>query len=228
MARKKARRRLPQEPEEILTLAQRSLNLVKPYLRWLLVGGGVVLLVLLGWSTYSYLTYRREAQAQAALEQVRPGLSQPDKADEILKALDRLVEEHGGTNAARLGELYRAHLLFQTRKYEEATKAYEALQAALRGKDLMNLRPLVTESLSYCYEARGDYAKAAEILKPLAEETKGAYQTVLLSHLAQLYDQAGNHEAAAALWQRLLNKAPNPALASYWKERLTAAGQKKR
>lgn len=220
MARKKARRRLPQEPEEILTLAQRSLNLVKPYLKWLILGGGVALLILLGLSGHRYLKYHREAQAQAALEKLRPRLSQAEKAEETIKALETLVRDHGGTNAARLGEFYRAHLLFQTGKYEEATRAYEALAAALGGKDLMNLRPLVTESLSYCYEARGDFSKAAELLKPVAEATKGTYQTVLLSHLALLYDRAGNREAARDVWQRLLPQAHNPALMSYWKEKL--------
>lgn len=225
MARRRPRRRPLKEPEEILTLVQRSMNWLKPYLKWFLLGGGVLLLIFLSWSSYTYYQYRRETQAQAALEQVRSHLGQPEKVEEALKALEGLIRDYQGTAAARLGEFYKAHLLFQSKKYEEATRLYEELHAALKRGDPWNLRPVVAESLSYCYEVRGDYVKAAETLKPVVEEVTGNYQSVLLSHLGLLYERAGNPKEAAAVWQRLLPQAHNPALVSYWKEKLSAGDQ---
>jgi hypothetical protein len=41
-----------------------------------------------------------------------------------------------------------------------------------------------------------------------------------LSHLALLYDKAGERKLAADAWQRLMTQSHDPALVSYWKEKL--------
>jgi predicted negative regulator of RcsB-dependent stress response len=220
MARKKPRRRGPQEPEEILNVAQQGLDYVRPYLKWLVIGGVTLALVLVGWGGYKFWQHNREARAQAALEQARPQLSQPDRAEEAIKALDALIRDYPATTAARMAELFKGHLLYQTKKYADAAKTYEKLRSALGSKDSFGWSPFVTESLSYCYEAQGDYPKAAQTLKPLVNQTSGNYQTVLLARLALLYDKAGNQKEAEDAWQRLLSQAQNPALVSYWKEKL--------
>ena len=220
MARRKPRRRGPQEPEEILSVAQQGLNYVRPYLKWLVLGGVTLALVLVGWGVYTYWQHSREARAQVALEQARPHLSQPDKAEEAIKALDTLIQDYPSTTAARMARLFKGHLLYQTKKYADAAKTYEELRSALGDQDSFGWSPFVTESLSYCYEAQGDYLKAAQTLKPLVNQSSGNYQTVLLAHLALLYDKAGNRKKAEDAWQRLLSQTQNPALVSYWKEKL--------
>ena len=220
MARKKPRSRVPQEPEEILGLAQRSLDLVRPYLKWIIAGGVALALALLGWSGYSYLKHSRETQARAALDQVRPRLSQPEQAEEAIKSQATLIQNYPATNAAQLARLFKAHLLYQTKKFAEATQMYEDLRASLKSGDPYGWGQFVTESLSYCYEAQGNWARAAQVLMPLVDQTSGNYQTVLLARLALLYDKAGDHKEASQTWQRLVKQAKNPALVSYWKERL--------
>lgn len=226
MARRRPRRRVIQEPEEILSLAQRGVNVVKPYLKWLILGITALVLVLLGWGGQAYLKRSREARAQAALEQVRPRLSQPEQAGEAIKTLDALIRDYPSTTAGLMARLYQGHLLYQTKKYADAARAYEELRTALGSRDPMNLGPFVTESLSYCYEDQGEYVRAAQTLKPVAEQARGGYQTVLLARLALLYDKAGNPKEAALIWEKLLSQAQNPALLSYWKEKLTGVEAK--
>lgn len=223
MARRKPRRRGPQEPEEILGAAQQTLEYIRPYLKWLISAGVILALVFLGWSGYAYLQHSREANAQAALEQVRPKLNQPDQAPEALKDLDALISQYPSTKAAQMARLFKGHLLYQTEKYADAAKTYEELRSALGNQEPCGWEPFVTESLSYCYEAQGDYAKAAQTLKPLVDRVGGNYQTVLLSRLALLYDKAGNRPEADMVYQRLLSQTKNPALASFWKERLASS-----
>jgi len=224
MARRKPRRRAPQEPEEILSLAQRSLDVLRPYLKWLITGGLVVALGLLGWSGYVYLKHSRETRARATLEQVRPRLSQPEQAEEAIKALDAIIRDYPSTTSAHMARLVKAHLLYQTGKIADATRMYEQLQASLGKGDPYGLSQFMAESLSYCYENQGDWAKAAQVLKPVVDQSSGNYQTVLLARLALLYDKAGNHKEAGQAWERLLSQAQNPALVSYWKERLAGVG----
>jgi len=185
-----------------------------------------VALVVLGWGGYSYLKHSRETRAQAALDKVRPRLSQPEQADEAIKSLTTLIRDYPSTNAAQIARLFKAHLLYQTKKFPEATRMYEELRASLAKNDPYGWGSFVAESLSYCYEAQGDWARAAQVIKPLAAQARGNYQTVLLARLGMLYEKAGNQQEASQTWQQLLQQAQNPALVSYWKERLAGVGAK--
>jgi predicted negative regulator of RcsB-dependent stress response len=220
MSRRKPQFRGAKEPEELLGAAQEALDYIRPYLKWLIIGGVTLAVVLVGWGGYSYFRHSREARAQAALEKVRPELSQPDQAEAAIKALTTLIQDYPSTRAAQIARLFEAHLLYQTKKYADAARLYEEMRAAAGSQDPYAWSPFVTESLSYCYEAQGDYAKATQILNPLVDKTLGNYQTVLLAHLALLYDKAGDHKEAADAWQRLLTQSHNPALLSFWKEKL--------
>ncbi|MGQ9689135.1 MAG: YfgM family protein [Desulfobaccales bacterium] len=220
MARKKPLPRALQEPEEILSFAQQLLKYFRPYLKWLLSGSVILILILVGSSGYRYLQYIREAKAQAALDKVRPQLSQMDKADEALKALEAVIRDYPSTRSAWLARAFRGHLLYQGGKYAEAAKAYEELAAAAPSLRDYGWNPFIIESLSYCYEAEGNFTKAADTLKPLADQVGGNYQTIVLTRLALLYDKAGQREEARKIWQRLLSQSPDRGLAFIWKEKL--------
>jgi predicted negative regulator of RcsB-dependent stress response len=219
MSRRKPQFRGAREPEELLGAAQQALDYVRPYLMWIIFGCVALAAVLLIWGGYSYFQHSREAQAQAALQKVRPGLNRPDQAEAAIKSLTGVIQQYPSTQAARMALAFKAHLLYQTKKYAEAAKLYEELRSS-SGADSYAWSPFVTESLAYCYEAQGEYAQAAKTLKPLVDNALGSYQTMLLSHLALLYDKAGEHKLAADAWQRLMTQTRDPALISYWKERL--------
>uniref|UniRef100_A0A7C3V558 Tetratricopeptide repeat protein n=1 Tax=Desulfobacca acetoxidans TaxID=60893 RepID=A0A7C3V558_9BACT len=197
MDRRKPQLRQVKEPEEILSLAQQAVNYVRPYLKWLMTGAVALAVLLVAWSGYAYLQHSRESRAQAALEQTRPKLSQPEQAEEALKGLTALIQEYPSTQAAQMARVFKAHLLYQTGKYAEAAKNYEELRSSLGNPDPYGWGPFVSESLSYCYEAQGEYVKAAQTLKPLVDQAKGDYQSIMLEHLALLYDKAGNRQEAA-------------------------------
>jgi tetratricopeptide (TPR) repeat protein len=219
MARKKPQFRGPKEPQELFGAAQNALDYVRPYLKWLLLAGVSLAVVLLVWGGIGYVRHSREVKAQAALEKARPELSQPGQAEAAIKTLTTLIQDYPSTQAAQVARVFKAHLFYQTKKYADAAKLYEELRSS-SGTDPYAWSPFVTESLSYCYESQGDYAKAAQTLKPLVDQARGSYQTLLLSHLALLYDKAGERKAAEDTWERLLTQSQNPLLISYWKGRL--------
>ena len=181
MARKKPLSRGPRESEEIIGAARQALDYLRPYLPWIIGGVVALVVVLIAWSGYAYLQSSREARAQAALDKARPMLSQPEEAAGALAALDPIIKDYPSTRAALMARLFKADLLYQTKKYAEAAKEYEAVRASLGSDDPYAWSPFVTASLSYCYEAQGEYAKAAQTLKPVADEARGSYQSLVLA-----------------------------------------------
>jgi predicted negative regulator of RcsB-dependent stress response len=220
MAKITPRRRLTLDnPEEVYTLAQRLLEQVKPHAKWLIVGVAAVAVGLGAWGISGMVKERREAKAVAALTQVTPkaDLKAPDAA--AAQALEKFAREYDGTRVAREAQLMRAHLLYRLRQYSEAAKAYESL---LDGRD-PGWDTLITESLSYCYEGLGNFKKAAEVLKPVAENPSGPLKGEVRRRLAMLYEQAKEPKEAAVYWRKLLEQPPDAALVPYLQEKLAAA-----
>ncbi len=75
---------------------------------------------------------------------------------------------------------------------------------------------LIVESLSYCYEGMGNYKKAAEVLKPMVDQTSGPMQTEVIHRLAMLYDLAKEPREAAVYWRKLLEKPPDATMGSVY------------
>ena len=220
MAKISSRRKVTLDnPEEVLNLAQRLMERVKPYAKWLVVAGVVIAVGLGAWGVNARLQASREEKALAALSLVTPkaDLKAPDAA--AAQALGKFVNEYAGTRAAREAQLMRANLLYRLAQYGEAAKAYESL---LDGRD-PGWNTLVQESLSYCYEGMGNFKKAAEVLKPVAEQISGPLKSEVMHRLAMLYEQAKEPKEAAIYWRKLLDQPPDAALVPYLQEKLAAA-----
>jgi lipopolysaccharide biosynthesis regulator YciM len=220
MAKPRPRRRPGlTEPEEVLTLAQRWLEPVKKYWKYMLVLGLIIVAVALGAGINAYLQARNESRADAALAQVN--LQAPDAAPETqaVQGLENIIKEYPGTGAAREAALLRANLLYRLKNFGEAAKAYESLS-----RQDPELAPFIAESLSYCYEGLGDFKKAAAVLKPAADQVKGPFQGEVWRRLAFLYEKAGEPREAAPYWKKLL-EMPNqaPGIIPYLKEKVAAA-----
>ena len=206
-------------PEEVYSLAQRLLAPVKPYAKWLVLAGVVIAVGLGAWGVTARMQESRQEKAAAALALVTPkaDLKTPDAA--AAAALEKFVNEYAGTRAARDAQLMRANLLYGLGQYGEAATAYESL---LSGRD-PGWDTLVNESLSYCYEGMGNFKKAAEVLKPVAEQSFGPLKSESMRRLAMLYEQAKDPKEAAVYWRKLLDQPPDPALVPYLQEKLAAA-----
>ncbi len=217
------RRGLTLDEAEVRTLAQRGLDLLQKYQKWVILGAVAVTVVAAAWGLTSYFHQRRTLEAADALARLRPQLSDPGAAAEAVKQLEQLIRTYAGTDAAFEAEIFRAHLLFQTGKFEEALQAYQGLAANPRVQGDAGLKALVAESLSYCQEALGKWAEAAATLKPLLEQAGGAYRGELLRRYARLAEKAGQPTEARQAWEKLLERPPVPALVPYIKEKLAAA-----
>ncbi|MFA4903488.1 MAG: tetratricopeptide repeat protein [Desulfobaccales bacterium] len=206
-------------PEGLRDWAELRLERLKPYAKWLVLAVVVIALGLGAWGIKARMQASRDEKAAVALTQVTPKIDLNIPAVAAATDLEKFIKEHPGTPAAREAQLLRGNLLYNLQLYSEAAQAYESL---LDGRD-PGWDFLITESLSYCYEGMGNYKKAAEVLKPLVEQSVGPMRNEVISRVAMLYDQAKDPGQAAVYWRKLLEKPPDAAMASYLQEKLAAA-----
>jgi predicted negative regulator of RcsB-dependent stress response len=220
MAKATPKRRVALDsPEGIREWAQVWLEKVKPYLKWLVLAVVVIAIGLGAWGLKAKMRASRDEKAAAALTQVTPKIDLNLPVATAVSDLEKFIKRHPGTPAAREAQLMRANLLYQLQQYSEAAKAYESLQDSQDP----SFNILITESLSYCYEGMGNYRKAAEVLKPLVEQTTGSMRTEVINRLALLYERAKDPKAAAVYWRKLLEKPSDAAMTSYLQEKLAEA-----
>lgn len=219
MAKPRSRKRdFLEKPPEIFSLQLRLLQYLQDYWKWVAAGLVLVFVGLAAWGITAQLQARRHEQAGAAMARIAPLLSKPEAADEALKGLEEILKKYPGTPAALEASIFRAHLLYQEGKYQEAARAYETLALGpAAGWD-----NLIAESLSYCYEAQGDFGKAARTLQPAAEKAAGPLQTEIYRRLAMLLEKAGEPQEALKYWRKLLDKPPDPSLVPYFHEKVAA------
>jgi lipopolysaccharide biosynthesis regulator YciM len=203
----------------MLTLAQRWLEPLKKYWLYFLVLGLMAVAVALGAGIRSHLQARKEYQAAQALARVNLKAEGQAQEAQAVQGLEKVIREFPDAAAAREAELLRANLLYRLKKYAEAAKAYESLREMDPG-----LAPFISDSLSYCYEALGDYLKAVAVMKPVADQVAGPFQAEVWRRLAYLHEKAGEPREAAPYWKKLLEQ-PNqpPGALPYLKEKVAAA-----
>ncbi len=115
-----------------------------------------------------------------------------------------------------------ANLLYQEKKYGEAAAAFEAV-----AKEAPDIKILVAENLSYCYEAQKDYRKAAVVLDPLVAMPDLPYRQELQRRQGMLFEMAGEPAKAVAIYQKMLQENPSEGFAPFLQEKIKVLEAKK-
>ena len=141
----------------------------------------------------------------------------------MLKELQTIIQDYPGTGGALESRLLIANLLYQEKKYSEAAAAFEALE-----KEAPDVKILVAENLSYCYEAQKEYVKAAAVLDPLVAMPNLPYRQELQRRQGLLFELAGEPAKALAMYQKMLQENPNDSFAPFIQEKIKLLEAKKK
>lgn len=216
MAKKVTRRQTPrQDQDKFISSVHRLGEFASKNFRSILLGVTVVIGLGIGWAVIHHLQVQRAEKAADLLRAAQADISRPGETAQALAALKNLISQYPNSGAAFQARLWRANLLYQEKKYAEAGELYESL----RGRD-PGLDVLIAESLSFCYAAQKQFSQAAEVLEPLVQNSKLPYRGEVLRRQGLLYEQAGDKAKALACYRQLLKQNPDPALATYIKEKI--------
>jgi TolA-binding protein len=217
--RVRIRRKDLREPDEFETLTGRAVELAAAYRTPLAVGLAVVVaagLVALGIS--SWRASERAAAAQAF--QRTHEVFAVGRFAEAAQGFASVVEEHGGTPAGRLAQLYRAHALARQDDAAGAAAAYQEFLASGPPGPLLEQDALL--NLGRAREVTGDAAGARQAYEQAAG-LAGPYTREALLGMARLDEAAGRTEAAREVYARVLKDATEPDLRAFLSSKLPPA-----
>ena len=210
----------PKETDEFISFSQNLLEFGQKNLTYILCG---LALLLIAGAFWGYLQKRQVDRQEQAAELYQAAISQKkNDIPSILKELQTIIQDYPGTGGALESRLLIANLLYQEKKYSEAATAFEALE-----KEAPDVKILVAENLSYCYEAQKDYPKAAAVLDPLVALPNLPYRQELQRRQGLLFELAGDPAKALAIYQKMLQENPSDSFAPFLQEKIKMLEAKK-
>ena len=221
--KKISRKKLLKEPDEFISTTAKVIQFLREHRRKVTLCAVVgIALVAAGSGGYAYLRWQQgkaqviQQQAFQLYQETSNKAANPegDKAN-FKKALEKFQEAlavYSWGNVGQVSRIYIGHCLYGLKEYDQAIPAYSL---CLEGP----FRSLALNGLGYCYEAKGDYAKAAENYQIVAEGDGDPYREESMLDLARCYEALKQKEKALAVYQKALAKNPKSRLADFiqWK-----------
>lgn len=215
MAKKKiSRKELLKSPDEFLTLSERALEFVSSHKKELKIIGVAAVagaLIYLGMNTYMNFVNKKgqEALNIASLSFSKIDIARPDtgKLKETEELYRKVVNEHGFSRAAELALPQIGYIKFLSREYDEAVEFYKEFLDDVSGEP--QYESLARLATSACYEAKGDFKNAIEILNPALEYSDEVFGETAMINLARLYRLDNNPDKSRSVLMDFVKKYEN-------------------
>jgi tetratricopeptide (TPR) repeat protein len=224
MAEKKiSRKKLLKEPDEFITTTGKVIKFLQENRRQITVYGIIAAAVIAaGILVYTYFHWQ-EGKAltiqQQGLQMYQEAYSQTGNIEKekenFKKALEKFKEAWGvypRGNTGQISQIYIGNCHYAVQEFDAAIQAFSL---CLEGP----FRYIAAQSAGYCYEAKGDYAKAIENFQRNAEGNPNPYQEEGLLGVARCYEALNQKPKALETYQKALSKNPNSKMAEFiqWK-----------
>lgn len=127
---------------------------------------------------------------------------QPERG---LMGLKTIVENYGNTESGGLARFYLANAYYNVGKYDEALRQFESFSSVNK-----LLEASAQAGIGSCYEAMGEYSKAAASYEKASGIISNPITTPeYLNSAARCYGKSGDREKAIALLKRLKQDYPS-------------------
>lgn len=220
MAEKKiSRKKLLKEPDEFITTTGKVIRFARENRRQITIYGVIAAAVIAaGMLAYSYFWW----QEGKALEIQQQGLQMYQEAnsqsgniekekENFKKALGKFKEAwevYPRGNTGQISKIYIGNCQYGAQEYDAAIQAYSL---CLEG----SFRHIAAQSIGYCYESKGDYAKALENFQKNAEGDSNPYQEEGLLGVARCYEALNQKPKALETYEKILSKKPKSKMAEF-------------
>jgi tetratricopeptide (TPR) repeat protein len=137
--------------------------------------------------------------------------TEKERADAAFAALDELDKKWGGSDVAQSARVFRAGILYDLGRFDEAATTYKKFLDELKGKDVP-LTSMAREGLGLSLEAQGKLDEALTAYQQLEPKAGDFYRDRALYAQARIAQRKGDKEKAKGLYQQILQKTPQTLL----------------
>ena len=209
------------EPDEFITLTERSYLFITQHGRSIAMGAGIVLVLLLAILFFQKWNERNEGNAYKMLTSAietyqmvnspyREG--SPQEYKNVLELFNEINAKFPRTSSGKLAALYKGNIYLRLGEFDEAIKAYKSYLEN-GGKEKL-YRAFAMEGLGYSYEGKKDYEKAIGAYQKLID--LGENFQVANAHLGmgRCYEKMGKTREALEHYRSFISASPKSQMAN--------------
>ncbi len=211
--KKISRKELLKGPDEFMTLSEKAALFVSEHSKAFKAGGTAIaaaLLIYLGVTSYThYIDKKGQTAYNKAYHEVMSSLNQTPEKRDLKKAEElfkEVIKDYGFSKVSLLASPQLAYLQFQEKKYDEAISLYNAF---LKENPPAEYRDMARLAIAACYEEKGDFAKAIEILQGVTSAPSSLFREEAMLSLARLYKLANQNEKAKETLEKFVESFQN-------------------
>lgn len=217
--KKISRKKLLKEPDEFISTTGKFIQFLKGHRRQFTLYGAVALAVMAvifgGW----YYLRAQEEKAQTVQQQgfqlyqeaLNRGRNPEGEKEIYKKALEKFREALSVCSrgeVAQVSRIYIGHSHYARKEYEQAIAAYsQVLDGPFQG--------IAFDGLAYCYEAKGEYAKALENFQKNMEKNGDPLQEEGMLGAARCYEALNQKQKALEVYQKAASKFAKSGQANF-------------
>jgi tetratricopeptide (TPR) repeat protein len=209
------------EPDEFITLTERTYLFVTHHVRSIVIGAGIVLFLLLSGFFFQKWGERNEGNAYQMLTSVieayqvinspyREG--SPQEYKNVLERFNEIITKFPRTSSGKLAVLYKGNIHLRLDEFDEAIKAYESYLAKA-GKERL-YRAFATEGLGYSYEGKRDYGKAIDAYQKLIDLGESFQLANAHFGMGRCYEKMGKTREALEHYRSFISTSPKSQMAN--------------
>jgi len=159
---------------------------------------------------------RMATEASWALYQANFMEASPERT----AALEKVVADYGGTQAARFASFGLANALYDEGKYDEALESFRKF---LKENSNHLLAPSAAEAVGYCQESLGQWKEAIQTYDDLMRRRPDSSIAARASYRAgHCHEKLNENEKAIEAYEKVLALAPESLWADYSNQRLAS------
>jgi tetratricopeptide (TPR) repeat protein len=195
MAKKRVtRKQLLKEPDEFITTTGKLIAWANDNLQAIVVGAIGFFILIIGISIYGYVQQNRSDAAQLMFSQAvtkyqteAEKISESEALDAVSADFDKLIESYGNQPAGKLGRVFYGHISLAAKAYDQAITHYEKAMVNIDAD--ASITNVVLNGLAMAYQQKGQYPKAIEKYRKIADGTHSMLKDAALFNLGKLYEQ---------------------------------------
>lgn len=208
---KKITKKKLKEPDEFITLTQKSFLFITQHRKEIGIGGIVIFLLLLSIFTFRWWERKKEKEAYLkftpAVEVYQLAISpyrefESTKFKPLLVLFDEVLTKFPDTSSGKLSHLYKGHLYLHLSEFDEAIKSYQTFLEKWRGEKLFKI--LAWEGLGYAFEGKRDFEKALEAYQRVLELGEGTPFARAHLNKGRCYEKLGKKKEASESYRAFL------------------------
>lgn len=212
MARtKKIIKKKLKEPDEFITLTERTYLFINRQYKSIVVGGIIVLILILSFYFFQRWEKKNEENAQQifnlTMETYQMASTPYREASvqdykNILDKLNETITKFPRTSSGKLSILYKGNIHLRLGEFEEAIKAYESFFQK-GGKEKL-YRSLAMEGLGYSFEGKKDYEKAVNAFQKVIDSGESFQLGNAYLGMGRCYEKLGKNKEAIENYKNFL------------------------